>query len=110
MEIYWENEKLRKELEDFGHLKSKYDEKVAKSVVQRINEIKSFPTYVDLPPNTHKHSIKDGNTFRYFAVDLPSRGGGRGKLRLTFIPNGAYDPSNQKTIIAVKILGIENYH
>ncbi|MFA6918188.1 MAG: hypothetical protein WC285_05175 [Candidatus Gracilibacteria bacterium] len=110
MEIHWKNERLRRELEDFNRLKTKFDEKVAKNVVKRLREIGAFPSYADLPPNTRKHSIKDGNKFRYFAVDLPSLGGGRGKWRLTFIPHGEYDMANQTTIIAVEILGIENYH
>jgi hypothetical protein len=110
MEIHWKNERLRRELEDFDNLKTQYDEKVAYSVAQRLAEIGAFPTYADIPPNTRKHSIKDGNKLRYFAVDLPSRGAGRGKWRLTFVPHGKYDPANQKTITSVEILGIENYH
>jgi len=110
MEIHWKSEKLRKELEDFCHLKAQYDEKVAQNVAKRLREIESFPSYADIPPNARKHSIKDGNKFRYFAVDLPSRGAGRGKWRLTFIPHDEYDLANQKTITSVEILGIENYH
>ena len=91
MEIHWKSEKLRKELEDFDHLKSQFDEKVAKNVAKRLREIGAFSTYADLPPNARKHSIKDGNKFRYFAVDLPGRGGGRGKWRLIFRPHGEKD-------------------
>lgn len=110
MEIYWGNEKIRKEMESEGLLKSKYDEKVARNVVKRLKEIDSFPSYADLPPNSGKHSLKQGNKFIAFAVDLPGRGKGRGKWRLVFEPYGKYDLANQKTITAVKILGIEDYH
>jgi len=110
MEIHWKSEKLRRELENFNHLKSQYDEKVAQNVAKRLLEIGSFPTYADLPLNARKHSVKEGKKLRYFAVDLPSRGAGRGKWRLIFVPHGEYDPANQKTIISVEILGIENYH
>ncbi|MBU0667779.1 hypothetical protein KJ835_01500 [Patescibacteria group bacterium] len=110
MEVHWKSEKLRKTLEDFNYLKAQYDEKVAQNVAKRLREIGSFENYAELPPNTGKHSIKDGKKLRYFAVDLPSRGAGRGKWRLAFKPYGEYDPANQKTITSVVILGVENYH
>ncbi len=110
MEIHWKSEKLRREMEDFDLLKSMYDEKMALNVARRLKEIKSFPFYTDLPPNTRKHSVKQGKKFLYFAVDLPNIRGGRGKWRLIFEPHGKYDLANQKTIVAVKIIGIENYH
>ena len=110
MEIYWKSTKLRKELEDFDHLQSNYEEKVAMNIVQRLQELKFSASYVAIPPNAKAHSIKKGKKFLYFAVDLPHRGGGRGKWRLAFEPYGEYDSANQSTITAIKILGIENYH
>ena len=110
MEIHWKSTKLSKELEDFDLLTLQYDEKVAKSIVMRMNELKFSASYVEIPPNAKAHSIKQGKKFLYFAVDLPHRGGGRGKWRLTFEPYGEYDLANQSSITAIKILGIENYH
>lgn len=110
MEVYWKSQKLKQQLEDFNSLCKQYDKKVAKNVVKRIKEIQAFPSYADLPPNTHKHSIKDGKKFLYFGVDLPHVGGKRGKWRLVFEPYGDFDHADQRTIRAVKILGIKDYH
>lgn len=110
MEIHWNSTKVRKELEDFDLLTSTYGEKVANNVVKRINELKYSASYVAIPPNANAHSIKQGKKFLYFAVDLPDKGKGRGKWRLTFEPYGDYDLANQSTITAIKIREIENYH
>ena len=111
MEIYWKNKKLRLQLEDLSFLQKKYDIKTAHNIVKRLQEIKYSPSYVNLPPSSRKHSIKDGKKFKYFAVDLPSTGSGRGKWRLIFIPYGKdVDMSNQKTITSIEIMGIIDYH
>jgi hypothetical protein len=110
MKIYWKDKKLKDELEDIDFLNSNYDKKVAKNVAKRLREIGSFPSYADLPPNTKKHSIKDGRKFLYFSVDLPGINNKRGKWRLIFIPLDEYDMSNQKSITSVKILGIKDTH
>lgn len=110
MEVYWKSAKLKSQLENEAHLIREYDIKVAQSVAKRMKEIVSFPSYADLPPNANKHSIKNGNRLLYYAVDLPSLGSGRGKLRLTFEPYGEYDLANQKTVVSIKITGIEDYH
>ncbi len=110
MEIHWQSEKLKKELEDKEFLTKQYDEKVARYVAQRFKELKLAETYTDIPQNAHKHSIKDGKKTLYFAVDLPGKGGKRGKWRLAFKPEGEYDLANQKTIVAIKIIGIKDYH
>lgn len=110
MEISWKSKKLKLELENFELLKSNYDEKIAFKVVQRIGELSSAPTYVDIPPNAKKHSIGKGKGFKYFTVDLPEKGKKRGKLRLAFIPTGEFDLANQKTIKSIEILGIIDPH
>ncbi len=105
MDIYWKNEKLKKDLHDFSFLKKHYGEKVAEKVSQRLQELAMFPTYADLPINMHKHCVNN-----YFAVDLPNEGGGRGKWRLCFMSAADFDSTNQSTITGVIIIGIKNYH
>ena len=110
MDIYWKSDKLRQELEDKEFLGSKYDQRFADKVVQRIREIGSAPSYAQLPPSTGKHPIKNGKKFLYYAVDLPGLGEKRGKYRLLFYPYGDYDFAHIETIVAVTILGIDDYH
>ncbi len=110
MDVYWKSKKLKSQIEDLKYLSKKYDRKVARNVVKRMKEIQSFPSYADLPASSHKHPIKEGKNFLYFAVDLPNIGSGRGKWRLIFEPYGDYDMSDYHTIRAVKIIGIEDYH
>lgn len=110
MQIHWDSDKLKEQLESYDFLVSKYDFKVASKVAQRIIELSEADNYTKVPVSSGKHSIKEGKKFLYFAVDLPSISGKRSKNRLIFEPIGSYDPANQTTITAVKILGIKNYH
>ena len=110
MDIYWDSDKLKKELENSDFLKKKYDQRMAEKVAQRLREIGAAFSYAQLPPSTGKHPIKDGKKFLYYAVDLPGIGEKRGKYRLTFKPYGEYDLVHVETITAVVILGITDYH
>ncbi|MEA2112527.1 MAG: hypothetical protein U9P50_00950 [Patescibacteria group bacterium] len=110
MQIHWDSDKLKEQLENSEFLISKYDLKVEKKVAQRLIELAEADNYTKVPVSSGKHSIKEGKKFLYFAVDLPSISGKRSKNRLIFEPFGSYDPANQSTITAIKILGIKNYH
>jgi len=72
MEIRWKSKRLKSELENNDFLESLYGKKVARNVVKRLNEIKYSDSYTDIPSNAKKHSVKKGNKFLYFAVDLPN--------------------------------------
>ncbi len=110
MEIYWITTQLKTELEDEAFLTKRYDQKVARKVAQRLREIGAAPSYAKLPPATGKHPIKEGSRFLYFAVDVPGLGEKRGKLRLLFKPFGEYNSAHVETIVAVVILGLDDYH
>ena len=111
MEIYWKNDKLKKQLEDGSFLESKYDKKIARKVAQRLIELSEAPNYAKLPISSGKHPIKTGKKFLYYAVDVPGRGDrGRGQLRLLFKPCGEYDLARIETIMSVVIIGLEDYH
>lgn len=110
MEIHWSSAKLKKDLQDGRFLTRSYDEKVAKKVAQRLQEIAAAPSYAQLPPASRPHPIWDGNEFLYYAVDVPGIGEARGKLRLTFTPYGEHDLAHVETITAVVITGLTNYH
>lgn len=110
MDIQWNSDKLKKDLENEDFLRKEYDPRLAKKVAQRLREIGSAPTYAQLPHSTGKHPIKEGNKFLYFVVDLPELGMKRGKYRLAFKPYGDHDLAHIETIKAVLILGIIDYH
>lgn len=110
MEIHWDSDKLKSELENEIFLTKKYDRKVARNVVRRLLEIDQAPSYAKLPQHTGKHPIKDGKRFLYFAVDVPGARKKRGKLRLLFRPYGEHDMAHIETIRAVVIVGLGDYH
>ncbi len=110
MEIQWQNDKIKKQLQDGNFLIREYGQKVAQNIAQRIVELSQAPSYAKLPKAVNPHPIKEGKKFLYFAVDLPDKGGGRGKWRLTFRPYGEHDMAHVETITAVVICGVVNYH
>lgn len=110
MVIHWEDEKLKLQHEDLDLLTSRYDSKLARNVVLRIQQLTSAPHYLDIPQSAKPHSIKDGKKFRYFTVDLPDKEKKRGKWRLAFLPCGDFDLAKQKTITEIEILGIVDPH
>lgn len=110
MEIHWEDDTLKKRLEDNKWLEKTYDEKVGRNIAQRLVEIDNSKHYGKLPPYAHPHPIKEGKKFLYYAVDVSGRGEGRGRLRLLFRPYGEHDLARVETITAVVILGLEDYH
>lgn len=110
MQITWVNDKIRKQCEDANFLIKKYDKKLAKKLSQRLVELDDVDNYSKLPASSGKHSIKQGKKLLYFAVDLPTVRGKRGKYRLTFLPVGKFDLANQTTINSIEILGIRDYH
>jgi hypothetical protein len=110
MEIYWISTKLKNNLENEGYLSKEFDPKVAKKVAQRLKELGSATSYAQLPPATGKHPIREGKKFLYFAVDIPGKGEGRGKLRLLFRPYGEHDLAHIETITAIVIISLEDYH
>ena len=110
MEIQWQNDKLKKQLQDCDHLVRQYGQKVARKVSQRLMELSQAPHYGKLPVAAHPHPIKDGNKFLYYSVDLPEEGGKRGKWRLAFRPYGEHDMAHVETVTAVVICGIIDHH
>lgn len=110
MNIHWETEKLKNQLENYEFLKSSYDKKLANKVVLRIQQLQSAPTYCDIPQSANKHTIKEKKDNFYFTVDLSQLGKKRGKLRLAFEPYGEYDKAIQKTITSIMIIGILDSH
>lgn len=110
MKVYWKRQKTKDQFEDIKYLQKTYDQKIARSIVRRLIELREAEDYTKLPKASHPHLIKDGKKLKYFAVDLPGLGRKRGKYRLTFSPFGDYDPKHLKTIKSVLIIGIIDYH
>lgn len=110
MQVGWINERTKNRLEDSEYLVRNFGEKGARSVVQRILELRNAPSYAHLPRHTRPHPIKQGKKFLYYAVDVPSERERRGKNRLLFKPDGDYDLAHVETIKSVVILGVDNYH
>ena len=111
MEIYWKDEKTRKLFESEEVLRaSGFDKKERFKILEAMSNIDAVNSINELPHNMGCHPIKKGKKFLYFAVDIPSVGGGRGKNRILLFPQGDYDLSDLKTITKVEILGIGDYH
>jgi len=111
MEIYWEDN-IRELFEDETALASRgFDKKEVKNILKAVANIAAVNSINELPRNMHCHPIKKGKKFEYFAIDIPSLGGRRGKNRILLIPAGdEWDSAHLKTITKVEILGIKNYH
>lgn len=107
MDIYWPDPLLKRNLESAQYLKGKYDKKVAVKLAQRLVELGDADTYAEIPPAAHPHPSPYPGIY---AVDVPGVGEKRGKLRLLFRPKGKYDSAHLKTITAIEIIGLKNYH
>ena len=110
MKILWENERLKQRMEDQSYLIRRYGEKIARKLVQRLIELADAPTYGELPRASNPHKLKGNKKFPRCAVDVPGKGGGRGRLRLVFTPHGVDDETNLKAVNEITLLGIEDYH
>lgn len=112
MNIYWKNEKLKRILasEDLLRKNFKLDKKEIREVFKVLDQLAVATNILDLPPRYNCHPLKEGKKLRFYTVDLPSVGGGRGKNRLCFIPVGKYDLARIETITEIEIIDIKNTH
>lgn len=111
MEISWKNKRTKTLFHSKERLRKKgLDQKEIRHLFMAMNFIKKVDSINKLPNNLRCHPIKEGKKFLYYAIDLPSVGGGKGKNRIALVPKGDYDRSDIKTITSVKILGIIDYH
>ena len=113
MNIFWKDKKTRELFENIENLKkSGLDKKEIKKVFMALQNMGATESVNLLPRNMNFHSIKSGKRFLYFAVDIPSIGGGRGKNRIIFKPpdDSEFDLANLSTVKSIEVLGIQDYH
>lgn len=104
MEIFYSSRKQEKILTNPRLVKKEYNE-LSNKILIRITELKSVICLEDIPvvPPPRRHKLSNDLDNRW-AVDL------NGKMRLVFEACGNYDINDLKTIGAIKIIDIMNYH
>lgn len=109
MDIEFKTAKLKKICENYNLARKEWGDQRGRTVIRRINEIKSANCIADLghTPPTRRHLLEPNNQGKY-AVDVIH------PFRLVFqaistegVPLGNLDPSQ---ITRVRILEVENYH
>lgn len=106
--IEFKDRKLRKNCNDFDLAKREWGEKIARKLIQRLNEIYAAENLENLNclPPTRCHPLK-GDRAGQFAVDLVH------PFRLIFTPVKTelrHEDVDKSLIDRVRILGVENYH
>lgn len=104
MKIDFRNEKFRKICEDKTKLIRKYGSQRAEEIITRINELDAAENLYDISkiPQARLHLLRD-NLKGHFAVDV------KHPKRLVLLPlNGKL--LDKKSITAIKIITVINYH
>ncbi len=104
MDVQFKNSKMQKMLEDDKLLTRKYGAQQAKEIIQRINEFTAAENLFDISkiPQARLHSLAN-NLKGFWSVDIkhPYR-------MLIELLNG--DSGDLKTVTAIKIEDIQDYH
>lgn len=104
MEILYKNKKLKKTFESSKELVKSYGDRMAKKIVQRMNELIAAESLFDIRcnPSARLHLL-DGNYKNNFAIDLVH------PYRLIIQP-GDGEITDVKTIKIVEIIKVIDYH
>lgn len=104
MEIEFKNSKMKRICEDYKRLTLVYGNQQAEQIIRRISELDAAENLYDISklPQARLHPLT-GNYDGYLAVDLKQ------PYRLILSPaNG--DLADWKSITAIKIIEIKDYH
>lgn len=104
MKIYYANRKLEKILSDERLIKKHYTP-LYKKLIIRLSEIKVASSLEDIPhiPPPRRHKL-DGDFSECWGIDISKN------YRIVISPFGEWDQDDVKTINAIEIRSIEDYH
>jgi len=103
VKISYRNKRLRKLIEQYTEAKGRFGDQNARKIIQRMNELQAAPTLDDMPPAARPHPLT-GDRKGQYAVDL------KHPSRLLFEPVDPEDPHDRRTIKAICIIEITDYH